>query len=217
MWILALVAIVAVAGAVARLQAKSRMPAALPAAATIASQTRHAVDGQRVELFGQVFAVPTVRSPYFDVACVAARGMKMELSSGTSRSEVSYVAATHFYLFDDAGMVQIALPQNADALAWHTVWVETHAPNLALERETTVKDGDLLWVSGVVTWILDEHKPRHPRDASAYRESPNRILQITGVGSSEAEQLVFADDRALMGALVATANPKRMPRANVAS
>jgi hypothetical protein len=217
MWIIALVAIVAVAGAVARLQAKSRMPAALPAAATIASQTRDAVDGQRVELFGQVFAVPTVRSPYFDVACVAARGMITDLTRNTGSSAVTYVAATHFYLFDDSGMVQIALPQSADAVAWHTVWVEAGASNLAVEHETTVKDGDLLWVSGVATWILDEHKPRHPRDASAYRESPNRILQITGIGGNDTEQLVVADDRALMGALVATANPKRMPRATVAS
>ena len=212
MWLVALVAIVAVVGVGARLHAKSRLPAPLPAAATIASQTRDAVDGQRVELYGQVCAVPTVQSPHFGVACVAARGMRMELNSNVGSSDVSYVAATHFYLFDDSGMVQIALPKNADALEWHTVWVEAHASNLAVERETTVKDGDLLWVSGVVSWILDEHRPRHPRDASAYRESPNRILQITGVGGSEAEQLVFADDRALMGALVATVNPKRIPR-----
>lgn len=212
MWLAAVAAAFAVLGLTARQWFKQRKAFVLPVSRTIADHTTAAVDGQRIEIVGQIFATTTTTSPIFQISCVAARGSKISLNGNTNTVEISYVATPHFYIFDDSGMVKVTMPARAEFVMWRMKGPSTSASNVLTESETAIKVGDLLCISGIAAWSIDPHKPRHPRDTATYRDSPNRILQLTATGETDATAIIVDDDRALFGGLVATRNPKRLPK-----
>ena len=212
MWVLAAAAAFAVLGITVGQWFKQRKAFVLPVTRTIADHTTAAVDGQRVEIVGQIFATTTITSPNFHVSCVAARGSKISIKGNTNTVEITYVATPHFYVFDDSGIVQVFMPERAEFVLWRMKGPSTSANNVLTESETAIKVGDLLCISGIAAWSIDPHKPRHPRDTATYRDSPNRILQLTATGDTEATAIIVSDDRALFGGLVTTRNPKRLPK-----